>query len=61
MVYQVTTDNAANAILDYSKKNNIEVIIMGSRGLGGLKKIKVLGSVSRKVAENSTCSVMLVH
>ncbi|WP_231911889.1 universal stress protein [Candidatus Nitrosotalea okcheonensis] len=34
---------------------------MGSQGLRGIEKIKVLGSVSRHVLENSFCPVMVVH
>jgi len=34
---------------------------MGSTGLKGIYKIRVLGSVSRQVCENANCPVMLVH
>jgi nucleotide-binding universal stress UspA family protein len=34
---------------------------MGSQGLRGINKIKVLGSVSRQVLENASCPVVVVH
>ena len=51
----------AGTILEFAKKNDIDLIVMGSKGLGGIKKIKALGSVSRKISENATCPVMLIH
>lgn len=59
--YKIMTENPAKAILDYSKRNENDLIVMGSQGLRGIKKIKVLGSVSRQVLENASCPVMLVH
>ncbi|MDC8451872.1 MAG: universal stress protein [Candidatus Nitrosotalea sp.] len=51
----------AKAILDLAKKKNVDLIIMGSQGLRGIQKLKVLGSVSRHVLENATCPVTIVH
>ena len=59
--YKVIGDHPANAILEYAKRNNTDLIVMGSQGLRGIKKIKVLGSVSRHVLENTTCPVLIVH
>jgi len=59
--YKVITDHPANAILEYSKRTNTDLIVMGSKGLRGIKKIKVLGSVSRHVLENASCPVLIVH
>jgi nucleotide-binding universal stress UspA family protein len=59
--YKVVTGHAPESILEFAAKNDIDLIVMGSQGLGGIKKIKVLGSVSRKVSENAQCPVMLVH
>jgi len=59
--YKVVAENPAKAILDYSRKNKSDLIIMGSQGLRGIKKIKVLGSVSRQVLENAPCPVVVVH
>ena len=59
--YKVVTESPSKAILDYAKRNENDMIVMGSQGLRGIKKIKVLGSVSRHVLENSSCPVMVVH
>jgi len=59
--YKVIGDHPANAILEYAKRNNSDLIVMGSQGLRGIKKIKVLGSVSRHVLENAACPVLIVH
>jgi nucleotide-binding universal stress UspA family protein len=59
--YKVVAENPAKAILDYAKRNNNDLIVMGSQGLRGIKKIQVLGSVSRQVLENASCPVVIVH
>lgn len=59
--YEVIRGHAAEAILKYSKKKNIGLIIMGSKGHHGVAKIKSVGSVCRHVLDNSTCPVMIVH
>lgn len=59
--YKVVTESPSKAIIDYAKRNENDLIVMGSQGLRGIKKIKVLGSVSRHVLENSSCPVMVVH
>ena len=38
------------AILKFVKDNKIDLIVIGSQGLGGIKKIKTLGSVSRTIS-----------
>lgn len=48
----------AHVILDYSKKNNCDLIIMGSRGLSGFKEF--LGSVSHTVIQQSRVPVLLM-
>lgn len=52
--------NPGSIILDFSKKENYDVIIMGNRGLGKFKEM-ILGSVSRKVLHNSSCPVLLIR
>ena len=59
--YKVVSENPAKAIIDYAKRNNSSFIVMGSQGLRGINKIKVLGSVSRQVLENASCPVVIVH
>ena len=47
------------AILSVAKKNNADLIVMGSRGLGPIKGL-FMGSVSSYVVTHSTCPVMIV-
>lgn len=60
-IYKVTAESPAKAILDYAKKTDSDLIVMGSQGLRGIDKVRVLGSVSRHVLENSPCPVIIVH
>jgi nucleotide-binding universal stress UspA family protein len=48
-------------ILEYAEIKGIDLIIMGSTGLGGIAKLAALGSVSRGVMERARCPVMIVH
>lgn len=52
--------NPASVILDYSKKEKFDLLIMGSRGLGKFKEL-ILGSVSGKIVHHSQCAVMLIR
>ena len=49
----------AEVVLEYSKKNNIDVIVIGSRGLGGIREF-VLGSVSHNVVQHAQIPVLVV-
>jgi len=46
-------------ILEYGEENKIDLIIIGSRGLGAIKGM-MLGSVSQYVMQHATCDVMVV-
>ena len=59
--YEIITGSPANVILRFAKKRNIDLIVMGSQGLVGISKLKVLGSVSRKVSEEATCPVLIIR
>ena len=49
----------AMVVLDFAKKNKVDMIVMGSRGLGVVKGV-LLGSVSQYVVEQATCPVVVV-
>lgn len=51
----------AQVILEVAKTANADLIVMGSKGLSGLSKLRALGSVTRKVTEHSSCPVLIVH
>jgi nucleotide-binding universal stress UspA family protein len=50
---------AVDEILDFSKQNNIDFIIMGTLGASGLSEI-LIGSNTAKVIESSRCPVLAV-
>lgn len=49
----------ASVITDVAEEGNYDLIIMGSRGLGGIRRV-VLGSVSNSVMQGTDVSVMVV-
>ncbi len=58
---QVLSGYAVDAILKYAKQKKITLIVIGSQGLHGIQKLKILGSTSRKVSELSNCPVLIVR
>ena len=57
-VYQL--GKPAKAIMQVASKHHGDLIVMGAKGLGGIARI-LLGSVSTRVAEYATCSVLVVR
>ena len=52
--------SAADEIIDVAEKEKIDLIIIGSRGLGGSATRFFMGSVALKVVSHAPCSVYLV-
>ncbi len=50
--------DAATEILEYTKANDVDLIVAGSRGLSQIRGW-LLGSVSRKLVHYSDCSVLI--
>ncbi len=48
-----------DVLVSYADSHNVDFIIMGSRGLGGFKKL-LLGSVASGVTQHSKCPVLIV-
>lgn len=48
-------------LLKFTQDHNIDLVIIGSKGLSGVSKIKTLGSVSRKISELAKCPVIIVR
>ncbi|MFC5703121.1 universal stress protein [Cohnella faecalis] len=46
-------------IVEYAEANGIDLIVMGSRGLGAIREM-VLGSVSHRVVQHAKASVLVV-
>ena len=49
----------AEKIIETAKKGMFDLIVIGSRGLSGIKEI-FLGSVSNRVADKAKCPVLIV-
>ncbi len=50
---------AADTIIEHEHENEYDLLVIGSRGLGAVRKF-VQGSVSSRVAEKARCPVLLV-
>jgi nucleotide-binding universal stress UspA family protein len=58
---EITVGSPADEIIRFANANKIDMIIVGSRRLETISKIKALGSVARKVSEAAKCPVMIIH
>jgi nucleotide-binding universal stress UspA family protein len=56
----VREGHAAEVIIEIANHERADLIVVGSRGLTGIKRY-LLGSVSNKVSEHAHCSVMIVR
>ena len=45
---------------EIAKEKNVDMIVMGSRGLGGITQF-LLGSVSDRVTDHAPCPVLIVR
>lgn len=52
--------DAADVLIEAAKETGADLIIVGTRGLGGAKRA-LLGSVSTKVVHNAPCDVLVVR
>ncbi len=48
-----------DSLVSYAESHNVDLIVMGSRGFGGFKKL-LLGSVASGVSQHSKCPVLIV-
>ena len=51
--------NIVNEIEKTVKKEKCDLIVVGNKGLGSVSRL-ILGSVSNKVSQSSSCSVLIV-
>jgi len=56
----VLTGGAVPQILRYAQEQKIDLIVMGTRGRGGISHL-LLGSVAEEVVRRSPCPVLVVH
>lgn len=59
-VEKISVGYAAEEIIKASIRFRADLIVMGSRGMTGVRKM-YLGSVSSRVARHAPCSVLVVH
>lgn len=52
--------SVVQSIVEYAKKEGVDMIVVGTRGLSGFKRL-LLGSVSSGVASHAHCSVLIVR
>lgn len=59
---RITEDlrSPVKGITEYAARNHVDLIVMGTRGLGGFKRL-LLGSVAGGVVSYADCSVMVVR
>ena len=56
-VLEVTS--ITDSLVAYAESHNADLIVIGSRGLGGFKKL-LLGSVASGVSQHAKCPVLIV-
>ena len=54
------TDDPADAILTVAENTKADLIVVGNKGLGSVKRF-ILGNVPSKIVHNSPCSTHVVH
>jgi nucleotide-binding universal stress UspA family protein len=52
--------SAARTIVDYAKRNGVDLVVIGTRGLMGLHGL-AMGSVAQQVTATAHCPVMVVR
>lgn len=55
----LTGVSITDELLSYADGHQVDFIVMGSRGLGGFKKL-LLGSVASGVSQHSKCPVLII-
>jgi nucleotide-binding universal stress UspA family protein len=59
-VEPIEAQSIVQAIVELAAKENFDLIVIGTRGMTGFKKLLV-GSVSSGVVTNANCSVLVVR
>lgn len=59
-ITKITTGDPANEIVSHAKLQNIDHIVMGSRGMSPVREL-LLGSVSDKTIRHAPCPVTIIR
>jgi nucleotide-binding universal stress UspA family protein len=59
-VHVARLGNAADEITYYAQETNVDLIVVGAQGRGLVERL-LIGSTSESVAQNATCSVLVVR
>ena len=57
----VLEGDVTGKLLKFIEDRNVDLVVIGSRGLSGVSKIKTIGSVSRKISELAKCPIVIVR
>jgi nucleotide-binding universal stress UspA family protein len=55
----VSTNSVVKTIVEYAEEKNIDLIVIGSKGMSGLKRM-LLGSIASGVVTYAECPVLVV-
>lgn len=55
----VASGNVADSVVAIAEAQNIELIVVGNKGMKGLKR--VLGSIPNDIAHSAPCAVLIVN
>jgi nucleotide-binding universal stress UspA family protein len=58
---KVLAGHVSDTIIEFARKEKVDLIVIGNVGRSGVSKLRTLGSVSRSVSERAPCPVMIVH
>ena len=58
---EILLGRASDSILKFATQTKSDLIVIGSQGLRGMKKLVALGSVSRRVSEEAKCPVLIIR
>ncbi len=56
----IGSGDPASSVVGFAKRRNIDTIVVGTRGLGKMKGL-IMGSVSRKIADNAEANCVIVR
>lgn len=56
----IVDDDPAAAIIEVAQREGADLVVVGSRGLGGVRRF-LRGSVSARVAAHAPMSVLIIH